>query len=193
MINIPKTIQEILKEKILDFSAISNLMALQEYLEDTNNKPYITQTMINNAFLTNFDTTANLDVLDYFLNSKKLPFNAQIDCNNQLCLLSSLRNDTVDVLDYLLNCEQGKKILNIHHNQDRVYKTICDNSRLDFLTFLIIDQKIDMTPEMQTYHTKFDNDPFHQKALQLFSLRQLNEKLQKVEPNLILFGRKKKI
>ena len=190
MINNSK--QDLFLKKIADFSDKSDLINLKNYLNDQQYHSFFSQRIINDLFITNFNTKPHIAVINYLLNDQHLPFNAQIDYANQICMQLSLNNEDVTILNYLLTTQQGKSLLNIHHNQDRLYKNICDIENLEFLSYLILEYQIDFNKEMQIYNNVFAKETFHQKALDLFALRDLNEKLNHNIVNLPLTSSPKK-
>jgi len=110
----------------------------------------LSQKQINEEFV-NSCQYGCFDHIRYLLTSKDLPYQAEIDYeDNKGLVLASFYGQT-DIVKYLISSPELSKNADIHARRDFVFKILCNSQNYGELKFLIKELNIEKTEYIKEY------------------------------------------
>jgi len=102
-------------------------------------------------------------------------------------LINAATNDSINIIDYIVNNEKLNQYFNIHIHKDHPFRAAYENKNFEVIKYFIFDLNIDMTSEIKASIKK------DSKVLNMFEMRKTNKELKKELDNTKTINRKIKI
>ena len=91
--------------------------------------------------------------------------------------IDSCENGYLEVVKYLLTSPNLKEHADIHADNDSGFSLACANGQLEIVKFLILDMSIEKTKHIEDYLNKNQDNKCVKEAIELFKIREFNQKL----------------
>ena len=136
----------------------------------------LNQEELNDQFI---DACENgqLEVVKYLLTSAELTEHADIHAQNDSGFSWACAQGHLEVVKYLLTSPELTEHADIHAGNDEGFKWACRYGHLEVIKYLIIDMNIDKTIHIETYLNKNQDNKCVKEAIELFKIREFNQKL----------------
>lgn len=169
---------DILSKSLYTACVINDLRSIDEFtkkillLPNTEAFSHVFNTAVSIS-----SSNDNLDAIRYFINSDALISSETvnyIDIGSNTSLVQfACKHNNADILHYLITSPSVKNKLNIHENNDELFIYVCQNNYIKVAQYLIFEQHINKTENIDNYFKKFPNNTIEK----MFELRDLNESL----------------
>ena len=91
--------------------------------------------------------------------------------------IDSCQKGHLEIVKYLLTSPDLKEHANIHANNDYGFRLACANGHLELVKYLILDMSIEKTKHIEDYLNKNQDNKCVKEAIELFKIREFNQKL----------------
>ena len=136
----------------------------------------LTQEQLNKVFIDSC-YEGRLEVVKYLLTSPDLKEHADIHAQDDYGFRTACVNGHLEVVKYLLTSPELKEHADIHADNDYGFRLACANGQLEIVKFLILDMSIEKTKHIEDYLNKSQDNKCVKEAIELFKIRQFNQKL----------------
>lgn len=172
-------------EKI--FSTIFNhgYLELAEYLLNSTDTKEFQKVMLDNPliFACLQYNKKGTEVAKYILGSPKLREKLDMNKLNEHVLAASCMSMNLSIIEFVLNDNELRSYIDIHHNDDEIFKHCFFCEEIDFLHYLIFDAKITKTKEIDKFlnneNRLKDSKSELEYVNQMFDIREINKDLNR--------------
>lgn len=178
---------EDLGESLIE-AAKSNIIEEVKYLLTSHELRFHANIHIyDDSALRNSCRYGHFEVVEYLLSSSELKEHANIHASNDYCIKTACQHGYLDILKFLIASPKTKEKIDIHTQDDYPFRSALISEQLEILQFLIFDLKIKKTSSIEYYlqgyinstnHNNNNQKKFAEKIYNMFSIRELNSKLE---------------
>lgn len=165
------------------------------YLLSSNNSKEFHNVNLNSSFKSGC-MSGNRDFVDSILNSEKIRRNLQLQNIENFALGAATFSLNMDVINFLTSSPKYKGKLDIHTNDDLLFKNMFKHGTKETIEYLIFDLKIPLTNSIHTFLNSNNYNPNLNKLSnmyrKMFETRDLKTELESA-PNANLTVAKKRL